>query len=158
MGSRTRAALGGHGLVDHAHRSRQFRRSDGEAADLVVVMEPLHLHWMRRNCPEAAAVTGSLRRLARDLAAPTRPSLSSRPGLAGGNDVGTRASMAGDCPARASLADACDLGPRVAALGLSALAPEPWEEVVDPAAGDQAAFDRCAAELSSLVAELYRRL
>ena len=42
-------------------------QSDAEAADLVVVMEPLHLHWMRRNLPAAASMTGSLRRLVRDL-------------------------------------------------------------------------------------------
>ena len=128
MGSRTRSALARHGLVDHSHRSRQFRESDVEAADLVVVMEPLHLRWIRRHLPEAAAITGSLPRLARGL-----------PGSIGG-------------PERPGL------GERVASLGLASLEPEPWEEVVDPAAGDQAVFDRCSDELRLLVTELYRRL
>ena len=128
IGTRTRSALARHGLIDHAHRSRQFRGDDGAAADLVVVMEPLHLHWIRRNVPEAAPIAGSLRRLARDLAPPEDAS------------------------------DAVDLGRRVRALGLDTLAPEPWEEIVDPGAGDQDDFDRCSDELRLLVAELHRRL
>ena len=122
MGVRTRSALARHGLVDHAHRSRQFRGTDAADADLVVVMEPLHLQWMRRNLPEAAPITGSLRRLARDL--PTTG----------------------------------DIGQRIASLGLASLEVEPWEEVVDPGAGDQTVFDRCSDELRLLVAELHRRL
>lgn len=128
MGTRPRSALARHGLVDHAHRSRQFRASDAAEADLVVVMEPLHLIWMRRNVPEAAPITGSLRRLARYLAPPHSGS---------------------ECR---------DLGQRVKALGLETLQPEPWEEVVDPGAGDQEDFDRCSDELRLLVAELHRRL
>ena len=122
MGTRTRSALARHGLVDHAHRSRQFRATDAADADLVVVMEPLHLSWVRRNLPEAALITGSLRRLARDL--PTTG----------------------------------DIGQRIACLGLASLAMEPWEEVVDPGAGEQEDFDRCSDELRLLVAELHRRL
>ena len=128
MGARTRSALARHGLTDHAHRSRQFRTTDAAEADLVVVMEPLHLHWMRRNVPEAAPITGSLRRLARDLA-----------------------------PPQGGPADQ-DLAQRVRALGLGALAPEAWEEIVDPGAGTQDDFDRCSDELRLLVAELHRRL
>ena len=128
MGVRTRSALARHGLVDHAHRSRQFRGADAVDADLVVVMEPLHLSWIRRNLPEAAPITGSLRRLARDLPTSHNP-------------------MAG-----------ADLGRRVASLGLASLEPDPWEEIVDPGAGDQVVFDRCADELRLLVAELHRRL
>lgn len=128
MGTRTRSALARHGLVDHAHRSRQFRHEDAVEADLVVVMEPLHLRWIRRNLPEAVPITGSLRRLARQLAPPP---------------VG---------------ADAGGLGRRVRALGLETLEPEPWEEIVDPGAGDQDDFDRCSDELRLLVAELHRRL
>ena len=128
MGARTRSALARHGLVDHAHRSRQFGSDDAAVADLVVVMEPLHLRWIRRNLPEAAPITGSLRRLARSLAPPQ--------GEAGGED----------------------LARRVRALELGTLEPEPWEEVVDPGAGDQDDFDRCSDELRLLVAELHRRL
>lgn len=128
MSSRTRSALARHGLIDHSHRSRQFRASDAEAADLVVVMEPLHLHWMRRNLPAAASMTGSLCRLVRDLPPPE------------------------------SGPDAVGLAARVAILGLGSLEPEPWEEVVDPAAGDQAVFDRCSNEILTLVRGLYPRL
>ena len=128
MGARTRSALSRHGLVDHAHRSRQFRHDDAVEADLVVVMEPLHLRWVRRNLPEAAPIAGSLRRLARDLS-----------------------------PSEAGV-DAIDLGRRVRALELDTLEPEPWEEIVDPGAGDQDDFDRCSDELRLLVAELHRRL
>lgn len=128
IGTRTRSALARHGLVDHAHRSRQFRSDDAADADLVVVMEPLHLRWVRRNLPEAAPITGSLRRLARDLSPP---------------EAG---------------ADAIDLGRRVRALELDTLEPEPWEEIADPGAGEQDDFDRCSDELRLLVAELHRRL
>ncbi len=74
MGIRTRTALARHGLVDHRHRSRQFS-ADEAGADLIAVMEPAHLLWIRSRFPTAAAVTGSLRRLARDLPRPdpTRP-------------------------------------------------------------------------------------
>ena len=128
VGTRTRSALARHGLSEHAHRSRQFRSTDAAEADLVVVMEPLHLTWIRRNVPEAAPITGSLRRLARDLAPPQ-------------GDV-----------------ESSDLGTRVGALGLEAFEPEPWEEIVDPGAGEQEDFDRCSDELRLLVAELHRRL
>ena len=128
MGTRTRSALARHGLTDHAHRSCQFRAADASAADLVVVMEPLHLHWIRRNIPEAAPITGSLRRLVTDLA------------------------PAPDDPPRD------DLVQRVRALGLERLKPEAWEEIADPGAGDQEDFDRCSDELRLLVGELHRRL
>ena len=94
----------------------------------MVVMEPLHLHWMRRNLPAAAPMTGSLPRLVRDL------------------------------PAAESGTGADGLVARVATLGLGSHEPELWEEVVDPAAGDQAVFDRCSDELLTLVRGLYRCL
>jgi len=40
---------------------------------------------------------------------------------------------------------------RVASLGLAGREIDPWEEVVDPASGDQADFDRCIDELAGLV-------
>ena len=147
MGTRTRSALARYGLTDHAHRSRQFRAADASAADLVVVMEPLHLHWMRRNIPEAAPITGSLRRLARDLAPPQGGSVA--------HDLGQR--VRDLAPAQGGSAGD-DLGQRVRALGLDELAPEAWEEIADPGAGDQEDFDRCSDELRLLVGELHRRL
>ena len=35
---------------------------------------------------------------------------------------------------------------------------EQWEEVIDPAGGDQNIFDSCAREISSLIHELALRL
>ena len=126
MGVRTRTALAGCGLADPGHRSRQFS-ADEAGADLIAVMEPAHLSWIRSRFPAAAAVAGSLRRLARDLPRPdpTRPST---------------------------------LAERVAALDLTGVRPEPWEEVADPGAGEQADFDRCAQDLRHLVAQLRDRL
>jgi protein-tyrosine-phosphatase len=48
-------------------------------------------------------------------------------------------------PVDASLRD------RVTALGLHSAEPDDWEEVVDPAAGEQDVFDACAAEIDALV-------
>ncbi len=127
MGVRTRTALARYGLVDPHHRSRQFSAAEAGSSALVVAMEPAHILWIRARFPAAAAVTGSLRRLARDLA---------RPG------PGHPRPLAG----------------RVAALDLAGIDPEPWEEVVDPGAGDQVDFDNCAAELHRLVGQLRDRL
>ncbi len=44
-----------------------------------------------------------------------------------------------------------DLAQRLATLGLADIELEPWEEVVDPAAGEQPEFDACADELDALV-------
>ena len=64
MGTRTRRALERHGLSDFNHRSKQFRTEDALAADLVLVMEPEHIHWIRVSIPEAAPITGMLRHVA----------------------------------------------------------------------------------------------
>ena len=68
MSVRTRAALERHGLRDPWHRSCQLSAQDIERSALIVAMEPDHLRWMRRTHPEGAAKTGSLKRVARDLA------------------------------------------------------------------------------------------
>ncbi len=142
LGVRTRSALARHGLADHDHRSRQLNSRDGAAADLVVVMEPMHLLWIRRELPSLTPITGSLRRLARDLNPPETCT----------DDFDTNTASA------TSTANAADLRRRVSALGLGELHPEPWEEVIDPAGGNQDAFDRCADELRLLVTQLHRRL
>ena len=117
MSVRTRSALQRHGLSDPHHRSRQIGMADVETSDLLLIMEPSHLHWMRRRLPEALPMAASLRRAVRDL--PHAP---------------------GD-----SLAE------RVAALGLGDHDFEPWEEVIDPGAGEQDVFDRCIDELAALI-------
>jgi protein-tyrosine phosphatase len=124
MSRRTRAALERHGLADPTHRSRQFgHRHVG--ADLILVMEPDHLRWIRRFHPEASERTTSLRRFLALAPPPQAGSL---------------------------LADL------VVGIGAAGYEAEAWEEVVDPAGGEQDAFDACADELARLVGELARRL
>ena len=55
-------------------------------------------------------------------------------------------------------ADGRPLSDRVAELGLGDVDIEPWEEVVDPAGGDQGVFDRCADEVAELISALDSRL
>jgi protein-tyrosine-phosphatase len=67
MSWRTRDSLAGHGLASPMHRSRQAREDDLVAADLVVALAVEHVEWVRREHPEMAWKTATLRRLARDL-------------------------------------------------------------------------------------------
>jgi protein-tyrosine phosphatase len=78
MSWRTRSALESVGLSAIQHRSRQLRAADVAAADLVVGLACEHVAWMRREHPEAAHKTATLRRLVRDLPAVPGPSLGSR--------------------------------------------------------------------------------
>ncbi len=124
MSVRTRRALERHGLEDRTHRSRQLWRDHASEATVIVAMAPEHVQWVRQNQPHAAARTGTIKRLVRDL--PVTPG--------------------------ATLAD------RIAALRLDEVELGPWEEVVDPAAGDQPEFDACADELDALVDGLIHAL
>lgn len=47
---------------------------------------------------------------------------------------------------------------RLEAMGLAAAELEGWEDVEDPAGGDEEAFHRCARQLEGLVGQLARRL
>tara|TARA_Y100000766_G_scaffold259215_1_gene248030 strand:- start:298 stop:750 length:453 start_codon:yes stop_codon:yes gene_type:complete len=47
---------------------------------------------------------------------------------------------------------------RIEKLNLTEKKFEQWEEVIDPAGGDQSIFDSCALEISSLIRELALRL
>ncbi|MEM9465679.1 MAG: hypothetical protein AAGA90_09920 [Actinomycetota bacterium] len=120
MSVRTRAALQRHGLTDPHHRSRQIGPVDVETSDLLLIMEPSHLHWMRRRLPAALPLATSLRRAAVEL-----------PG-----------------------ADGSTLAERVGALGLGDHDFEPWEEVIDPGAGEQDVFDACIDEIAELIDQL----
>jgi protein-tyrosine-phosphatase len=51
------------------HRSQQIERHHVEAADLVIALAPEHVEWIRREHPDAAWRTATLKRLARDLPA-----------------------------------------------------------------------------------------
>lgn len=72
MSWRTRAALQSVGLQAPDHRSRQAGL-ELEQADLVIAAAPEHVLWVRRNVPLAAPHTGTLKRLARDLADDAAP-------------------------------------------------------------------------------------
>ena len=120
MSARTRAALARHGLSDSHHRSRQLEPVDVRRSSLLLVMEPSHIHWMRRRLPEALAIASSLKRAVQEL--PNAPGVT--------------------------------LDDRVAALRLADHEFEPWEEVIDPGAGEQPVFDACIDELSGLIDDL----
>ena len=47
---------------------------------------------------------------------------------------------------------------RIMKLDLAEVNIESWEEVVDPASGDQEEFDKCANEIDRLINELIHRL
>lgn len=64
---RTREALSRVGLSAPHHRSQQIERHHIEAADLVIALAPEHVEWIRREHPDAAWRTATLKRLARDL-------------------------------------------------------------------------------------------
>ena len=66
--------------------------------------------------------------------------------------TGTLLRLVRDLPTEGTLSE------RVARLGLAEVAVEGWEEVVDPASGDQAVFDSCADVLDGLVNRLILRL
>jgi protein-tyrosine-phosphatase len=81
MGLRTRTALSAipelAGVPFGRHRSRQVSGDDLIRAELVVVMEADHVRFIRRQFPEAADRTATIRRLCEDLP-PAPPSLAAR--------------------------------------------------------------------------------
>jgi protein-tyrosine phosphatase len=81
MGLRTRSALLMiPELADadlKSHRSRQVYGPDLRRAELVVVMEADHVRFVRREFPEAAGRTATIRRLCANLP-PAPPALSER--------------------------------------------------------------------------------
>jgi protein-tyrosine phosphatase len=66
---RTRDALVALEVPLDGHRSRQLRDDDLRTTDLVVAMAREHVQYVRRVHPKAAARTGTLKRLVRDLPA-----------------------------------------------------------------------------------------
>jgi protein-tyrosine-phosphatase len=119
MSLRTQSALAALGVRNHPHRSRQLTAEDLRTADLVIAMAREHVQFVRRQHPQAAARTATLKRLARDL-----------PDLPG------------------------SLAQRVAALHLDDVVLEHWEDVDDPAGGDEDVFQECAAEIHALLEKL----
>lgn len=78
MSVRTRTALERRGVRDPFHRSHQLVASDISRASLIVAMEADHLSWMRRIHPAGSPITGSLKRVVRDLAPVDEGSLETR--------------------------------------------------------------------------------
>jgi protein-tyrosine-phosphatase len=123
MSRRTRDALTALGFgVDH-HRSRQVTEEAVRSAGLVLAMAGEHVAYVRREFPEAAPRTASIKRLCRDLPAGPEP-----------------------------------LAERISALGLARLTLEPWEDVEDPAGGEDDVYLASAKELAELCADLVVRL
>jgi protein-tyrosine phosphatase len=81
MGMRTRAALSGiegmAGADFTRHRSRQVLEADIARAELVVVMEADHVRFVRRQFPQAASRTATIKRLCAQLPPPP-PALAPR--------------------------------------------------------------------------------
>jgi len=73
MSWRTRAAFEDVGLELPRHASRQAEFAHVETADVIIAMGPEHIHWVRREHPEASARAVSLVRLHRDLPPPRSP-------------------------------------------------------------------------------------
>ena len=67
MSWRTRDALAGIGVRADGHRSHQLRDGDVAVADLVVAMAGEHVTYVRRQHPDAAERTATLKRHVRDL-------------------------------------------------------------------------------------------
>jgi protein-tyrosine-phosphatase len=90
MSMRTRVALSSVPAVADApvarHRSHQLKTGDLVRADLVVGMEADHVRYVRRQHPEAAARTATIRRLSADLSPGPAP-LAERVGALGLADV-----------------------------------------------------------------------
>jgi protein-tyrosine-phosphatase len=123
MSRRTRDALTSVGHRADGHRSHQVTQRDIEGADLIMAMAGEHVAYIRRLHPEAAAKTGSIKRLCRDLLDGPEP-----------------------------------LAERVRSLGLDDLPVEAWEDVDDPAGGEDEVYVSCAKELADLCDQLLPRL
>jgi protein-tyrosine phosphatase len=78
MSVRTRSALDLVGAADPHHRSTQLDDRMAVEASLIVVFEPMHIDWIRREIPEVSDRAASLPRLARDLAPGPLESLDDR--------------------------------------------------------------------------------
>lgn len=65
---RTRDALASIGLIADRHRSHQLHDDDVARADLIVGFEAVHVGYVRRNYPQAASKTATLKFLVDHLA------------------------------------------------------------------------------------------
>lgn len=133
MGMRTRAAMSAIPELADApfmrHRSRQVHEPDLVRAELVIAMEADHVRFVRKQFPEAADRTATIRRLCADL-----PPVSPAP------------------PAPPALSE------RVAALRLAEAQLRDEDDVIDPAGGEEAAYAACVSELWLLCQQLIELL
>ena len=67
MSWRTRQAIETSGVAVPRHASRQLTGRHVEEADLVIALAREHVEYIRREHPESAAKTATLKRLCRDL-------------------------------------------------------------------------------------------
>ncbi|MGI9028722.1 MAG: hypothetical protein ACR2HP_01880 [Ilumatobacteraceae bacterium] len=67
MSWRTRAGFEAIGVPTPSHRSRQVTRADLDRATLVIALAPEHVQWVRREHPDAARKTVTLRRAVHEL-------------------------------------------------------------------------------------------
>jgi len=130
MSVRTRRALERHDLTDPWHQSHQLDAADVERASVIVAMESMHSQWMQRTHPEGVSKTVSLPRLVRDLGE-RRPQWNE------------------------PVPDRVEFDARIESLRLGDAAIESWEEIIDPAGGEQADFDECADVINRLIRELH---
>ncbi len=133
MSVRTRRALERHGLSDPWHRSHQVNADDVARSSLIVAMEPMHGAWMQRTHPDGVAITGSLPRLVREL-------------------------QANPAPRDHHKVRRAEFDARVASLDLAGRRFEKWEEIIDPASGEQADFDECSDAIDRLVRQFHAAL
>ena len=70
---RTRKALEDVGLPWPRHASKQAEEAHLDEADVVIALAPEHVRWVRREHPEVADRTATLRRLVDLLPPPTEP-------------------------------------------------------------------------------------
>ena len=75
---RTREALRRIELEAPNHRSKQMQEHHGEDADLIIALAPEHVEWVRRNIPQAAHKTVTLKRLVRHLSDDASAALAQR--------------------------------------------------------------------------------
>jgi protein-tyrosine phosphatase len=73
MSFRTKAGFDAIDLTAPQHRSRQATHAILLAHDLVVAMAPEHVQWVRREHPDIASRTATLKRLCRELAPGEQP-------------------------------------------------------------------------------------
>lgn len=164
MGTRTRECLASLGLSDPTHKSTQLTSQNAEWADLIIVMEPGHVSYVRRVLPEHAHKTITLKRFVKEFQ--TAEGVGRSDGVGSGSALGNSPAL-GSSPTDGSSpppADINGLSPRNDLTGrlrqqlqkmeLDNVTLKAWEEVADPASGDLSDFMVTLDEIHQLVVGL----